>query len=84
VEEKPPQQKPKGTAFFGTRGLVKTFSSADRRLADRQLILGIQIRRLSVYMLLAPPVESFGSIQENGLRCFQLAGSSAFRFLNHL
>jgi hypothetical protein len=40
VEEKPPQQKPKGTAFFGTRGLVKTFSSADRRLADRQLILG--------------------------------------------
>jgi len=61
VEEKPPQQKPNGTAFFGTRGFVKTYSSADRSLADRQLFTGIQIRRLSVYMLSAPPIESFGS-----------------------
>jgi hypothetical protein len=51
VEEKPPQQKPNGTALARVRGLLKNNSSADRRLTDRQLVIGIQIGDVSVYML---------------------------------
>jgi hypothetical protein len=66
------------------RETCENISSADRRLTDRQLITGIQIRRLGRVHALAAILQRASALcRNNGLRCFQLAESSAFRFLHH-
>src|ERR1043166_1671674 len=64
------------------REICENISSADRRLTDRQFVTGIQIRQLErVHALAAILKKASADFRNNGLRCFQLAESSAFRFL---
>jgi hypothetical protein len=61
---------------------VKTYRVLTGDLTDRQLVIGIQIRQLErVHALVAILKKASADFRNNGLRCFQLAESSAFRFL---
>src|SRR5215510_10566263 len=55
-------------------------SSADRRSADRQLIIGIQIGDLSVYMLWLPSYKALRRFIGKRIALLSACWSSAFRF----
>jgi len=60
---------------------VKTYRVLTGNLTDRQLVIGIQIRQLErVHAFAAILKKASAVFRNNGLRCFQLAESSAFRF----
>ena len=61
---------------------MKTYRVLTGDLTDRQLVIGIQIRQLErVHAPAAILKKASADFRNNGLRCFQLAESSAFRFL---
>src|ERR1043166_3732529 len=57
-------------------------SSADRRLADRQLIIGIQIGSLSVYMLWLPSCKALRRFIGKRIALLSACWEQRFSFLN--
>jgi hypothetical protein len=57
-------------------------SSADRRLTDRQLIVGIQIGDLSVYMLLLPSYRELRFSLGKRIALLSACWEQRFSFLN--
>ena len=60
----------------------ENYSSADRRLADRQLVLGIQIGDLSVYMLRLPSYRKLRRFIGKRIALLSACWEQRFSFLN--
>src|SRR5215510_11286839 len=58
-------------------------SSADRRSADRQLVIGIQIGNLSVYMLRLPSYKALRRFIGKRIALLSACWEQRFSFLGH-